>query len=246
MKLHVFSAVAALVLPATAQTPKIFSGLLSAEVPVRGQIGMVVPPQEIDKFMAKVETAARKNPEWFKKHSENAKPGIPLPYDPQLGLTKEEYEEYLKLWEKRDFKAVQDVVVMLRKSSGGDWTFTATGDAAVLTTLRFDPASGNFRSPNGEMKRLEDIKADETSVLGAWTGSEWKFEEETGIGKTKENLAIGKFADNKFGVIVYRAQEVSSSGARLLDKSLVIRFPLGKAGIYKAPARRATAPKQTR
>jgi len=36
--------------------------------------------------------------------------------------------------------------------------------------------------------------------------------------------------------VVYRAQEISSEGTRLLDKSLMIRFPLDKTAPAAAPA----------
>ena len=69
-------------------------------------------------------------------------------------------------------------------------------------------------------------RPDADSILGAWKGKEWRFQEETGLGTIKENLALGQTADGKFGMVVYRAQELTSSGTRLLDKSLVIRFPI--------------------
>jgi hypothetical protein len=210
------------------QVPKVFQGLLQPDVPVRGQIGMVEPPQEIDKFIAKVEAAARKDPEWFREHSKQAKPGVPLPFDERLGLTRAEYDEYLALWAKREFKPKEEVMLLLRQGSGNTWTISATGTASQLTTLRYSPDQDVFRSPSGELKRLEDIKADAQSILGAWSGHEWKFEEDTGLVKLKENLAIGQMEVGNFGLIVYRAQEISSEGTRLLDKSLVIRFPLTK------------------
>jgi hypothetical protein len=220
-----------------AETPKVFLGLLEANIPVRAQIGVVLPPPEIDKYVAKVEAAARKDPKWFREFSGSATPGAPLPFDERLGLTKEEYDEYLKLWEKREFKGVEEVMLLLRKSSGETWTISSTGGASTLTTLRYSPKDDLFRSPNGELKRIKDIAAESTSILGAWSGFEWKFEEDTGLGKIKENLAIGRFADKKHGLIVYRAQELSSEGTRLLDKSLVVRFVLGKAGQVKETAK---------
>ncbi len=210
------------------EAPKIFDGLFKKDVPVKGQIGMVLPPAEIDKYVAKIQTAVRKNEKWFLEYSKAAKPGEPLPYDEKLGLTKEEYAEYAKLWKAREFKGREDVMLLLRQSSGGTWTVTATGAASTISTLRYDAESDTFQSPNGKLKRLEDISADETSVLGKWTGNEWKFEEETTLGKTKENFALGKMADNKHGLVVYRMQELSVAGTRLLDRSLVIRFPLSK------------------
>lgn len=220
-----------------AEVPKVFSGLLEQDVPLHGQIGMVLPPPEIDKYIAKVETAASKDRKWFREFSSQSKPGAPLNYDARLGLTKEEYDEYLKLWNKREFKAMEEVMLLLRQTSGDTWTISSTGAASTLTTLRYTSKDDSFRSPNGELKRIKDIEADSSSILGEWTGHEWKFEEETGLGKIKENLAIGNFADKKYGIIVYRAQELSSQGTKLLDKSLVIRFAIGKPGVVKEPAK---------
>jgi hypothetical protein len=45
----------------------------------------------------------------------------------------------------------------------------------------------------------------------------------------KENFAIGKTSDGKYNLLVYRAQELTSSGKRLLDKSLVVRIPITAA-----------------
>lgn len=238
------AAIASLGVAYSAEVPKIFAGFFTPNIPLKAQIGLVVPPQEINKFIAKVETAARKDPKWFREFSAASSPGTPLPYDERLGLTKEEYDEYLKLWAAREFKPIEDVVLLLRESPTDTWTLSATGKASTLTTLRYFEKNDCFRSPNGELKRITDVKADSSSILGAWSGLEWKFEEETGLGKTKENLAIGRFADNKYGIIVYRAQELSSEGTRLLDKSMVIRFPLGKPPAAKTDAPVTTKPKK--
>jgi hypothetical protein len=232
---------------ATAEVPKAFSGLFEQDIPVKGQVGMVLPPPEIDKYVAKVETAARKDPKWFREFSGQSKPGLPLPYDERLGLTKEEYAEYLTLWNKREFKPSEEVMLLLRQSAAGAWSITSTGKASSISTLRYIDKDDLFRSPNGELKRIDDIKADSASILGEWGGHEWKFEEETSLGKTKENIALGRFADNKYGLIVYRVQELSTEGTRLLDKSLVVRFPLGKVGQVKEtkPAPVKVSPSKT-
>lgn len=249
-----FVAVALVASLSAAEVPKVFAGLFAEDVPVKGQIGVVLPPPEIDKYIAKVEAAARKDPKWFREYSALSKPGLPLPFDERLGLTKTEYDEYLVLWDKRAFKPIEDVMLMLRQTSDNTWTVSGSGSASTFSTLRFSPKSGNFNSPNGVMKRIEDINADSTSILGQWTGMEWKFEEETSLGKTKENFALGRFADGKSGLIVYRAQELSSAGTPLLDKSMVVRFPLSKPGAATAtpPAVKVTpktapkaAPKST-
>ncbi|MEO7098455.1 MAG: hypothetical protein ABI162_03775 [Luteolibacter sp.] len=242
MKFHApLFAIASIACLHAADVPKVFEGLLEKDTPVRAQIGVVLPPPEIDKYVAKVQDAAKKDPKWFREFSGQSTPGAPLPFDAKLGLTNEEYNEYLKLWNKREFKPIEDVMVLLRQSAGNTWTLSATGTASTLTTLRYVEKEDIFRSPNGEMKRIKDIQADPASILGEWTGHEWKFEEETGLGKVKENIAVGHFTDKKYGIIVYRAQELSSEGTRLLDKSMVVRFPLGKS----APATKEATPAAT-
>jgi hypothetical protein len=236
MKIHALLIAIALASHAMANdVPAIFDGLLRPDTPVKGQIGMVLPPKEIDKYVAKVEAAARLDVKWFREFSKTAKPGVPLPYDEKLGLTKEEYASYLETWAKREFKPMEEVMLLLRKGAGGSWVITGTGAASAVSTLRYDTKSETFRSPNGEMKRIDDINADAQSILGAWTAKEWKFDEESSLGKTKENFAIGRFTGQPFGLIVHRVQELSSEGTRLLDKSLVIRFPLPNTAAATKP-----------
>lgn len=219
----------------SAEVPEIFEGLFQEEVAVKGSIGAVVPPPEIRPYIAKVEAAARQDPEWFREYSMNSEPGLPLPFHEKLGLTEKEYKEYRALWEQREFKEMAQTALILRKTFGDKWSLTATGEGSAISTLRYDPAEDTFRSPNGVLQRLKDINADKRSILGEWSGKEWRFEEETGLGKIKENFALGTMGKTGFGLVIYRAQEVSSEGSRLMDKSLVIRFPLGKAGHIQAP-----------
>ncbi|QJE98453.1 hypothetical protein [Luteolibacter luteus] len=235
-----------------ADAPKLLADYLPPDTPIKGEIVVVVPPPELDKYIAKVEETARSskaNADWFREHAKTGKPGVPLPYDERLGLTKEEYDEYLKFWGKREFKPVEAVAIQLKSDKEGRWNINMTGGAQSVSTLRYDVKDDTFRSPNGPLKRIEDVNADANSTLGAWSGQEWKYEEQTGLGTTKENIAIGKTGDKKYGLVVYRLQEVSSQGTRLLDRGLVVRFPLGEAGIIKqkpaptaAPAKPAPAP----
>ena len=81
--------------PAQDKTPAIFNGYLTLDTAVKGEIVAVVPPEEIEKYIQKVDKVRVSDPEWFREYSEKALPGIPLPYHEKLGLSKEEYEEYL-------------------------------------------------------------------------------------------------------------------------------------------------------
>lgn len=209
---------------ARAAAPKMLAELLPLDTPVRGEIITVIPPKEIAAFMAKVDEAAKSDPAWYTEFAAKSKPGVPLPFHEKLGLSRAEYDEYIKLWAAREFRAIQPVVLQLTQPRAGEWAIQVTGAGSAISILRYIEKDDIFKSPNGSLKRIEEIDADEASTLGGWTGHEWRFEEENTLGRTKENFAIGKMKNAKFNLLVYRAQEVSAQGTRLYDKSLVIRF----------------------
>jgi hypothetical protein len=214
---------------ASAQAPpKVFGDYLKLDAMTKGEVVIVMPPREISKYVAKVEEAAEAKPEWFKEFSSKAKPGVPLPFHENLGLTKDEYAKYLELWDQRKMQPVPkgEVAIRLEQAKEGQWAVRVSGLGTPISLLRYHAKADEVQSTNGMMKRLEDIEADARSILGAWTGHEWRFQDESILGKTKENFAIGKLADGKTGLLIYRLQEVSTTGRLLYDKSLVIRFAL--------------------
>ncbi|MDC0290658.1 hypothetical protein OAL08_02480 [Akkermansiaceae bacterium] len=205
--------------------PKIFTNILDPNKLYEGQRVVVTPPEEIEKYIKLVKEGAKNDPEWYEEYSKNAKPGVPLPFHKNLNLTTVQYQEYLELWGKREFKILEKIGVLLELRRG-KWCFRLSGTGAMISLLRYDEKEDVFRSTNGVMKRIDDIDAGEETILGEWKGAEWRFEEETPLGKTKENLALGKAADGKFGFLVYRLQDITANNTVLEDVSRVIRFPL--------------------
>lgn len=215
---------------AAAEPPKVLSKYLIPDADTRGEVVAVLPPKDIQKYLDRVQEAAKAKPEWYAEYDKQAKPGVPLPYHENLGLTKEEYADYLTLWDQREFKPVRNGEVKLRLESQdkGEWRISANGLAFSIALLRYDPAKDVMHSPNGVLSRLPDIDTTEQSLLGAWTGHEWKFEEATSLSTLKENFAIGVRKAGDFGIIIYRLKEISANGTLLLDRRMVIRFPVPK------------------
>ncbi|WP_052574015.1 hypothetical protein [Haloferula sp. BvORR071] len=246
MKKFALLPIAALVSTATLhaqQVPKCFEGLLKPGVPVKAEVVVPTPPPELNKYVAKVEAAARKNPDWFIEYSKTGKKGVPLPYDERLGLTKEEYDEYLKLWAKRELRPTEGVTLLLRSEPEGRWALGSSGSVLpTLVTLKYDSKEDAFSSPNGTLKRIDDVAADVNSTLGAWTGAEWRYLAETTLASTKENVAVGKTGDGKYGLLIYSFQEISAQGSPLGERKFVIRFPLGAAGIIEPKPAATPAP----
>lgn len=213
-------------LPATlfAQAPKLTKFLKEGEM-TRGDVVVVEPPEEINEYLKKVQVSASADPEWFKEFTKESPPGVPLPFDEKLGLTKEEYDSYIALWEKREFVSRSPVGIKLEKTEGG-WAIRVTGPGWPISLLSYDPETDTFTSTNGKLEKIADVDAPADSILRAWTGYEWRLEETGTLTTLRENFAIGAAADKKHGLLIYRLQEVGSSGRRIDDKSLVIRFAL--------------------
>lgn len=207
------------------KAPQSFEPYLEPDKSYIAEKVVVVPPKEIEKYYKLVKAGAAKNPEWYETYSEGAKPGVPLPYHENLNLTPEEYQEYRALWDKREFKVVEKVGIRLEKV-GAQWRFLTTAQGDRISLLRYDEKADVFNSINGSLKRIDNIDAAAETILGAWKGVEWRFEEETAIDRTKENFAIGKSADGKYAFIVYRLQEVTVANTVLIDESQVLRIQL--------------------
>ncbi|MGE9268320.1 MAG: hypothetical protein ACQKBY_09505 [Verrucomicrobiales bacterium] len=209
-----------------AEAPKLTS-FLKPGTDVKGAVILVEPPKEIQNYLKKVRDASREDPEWFAEYSKTAQSGVPLPFHEKLGLSKEEYEAYLKLWGEREVVEVQAVGIRLEEK-GAHWSIRASGAAWPISLLKYDPAKDQFQSTNGVLEKIDDVDAPAESILRAWKGHEWRLTVEGSLSTMKENFAIGASADGKHGFLIYRLQEVSSTGRQLDDKSIVIRYPLTK------------------
>ena len=87
----------------SAEIPEVLAAHFAKDKTVSGEVGAIMPPEEINKYIAKVQAASKANPEWYSEYAKEAKPGIPLPWHENLGLSKEDYEDYIKLWDQRQF-----------------------------------------------------------------------------------------------------------------------------------------------
>jgi len=209
------------------KAPKLLTAYLPADKVVKGNIIAVLPPEEIKEYVDKVKVAAENDPEWYAKYAGESKPGIPLPFHVNLGLTEKEYKEYIALWEKREHKIIQPIELRL-EALGDRWMIRFAAKNVDLTLLRYDAKEDVFDGIGGKMERIDDVDADPRTILRAWTGQEWKYEKKSLLGRTKENFAIGKEKDGKHGLIIYRLQNTNRQGEFLAYENLLIRFPIGE------------------
>ncbi len=210
------------------KAPELLTQYLPADKVVKGNIIAVLPPEEIKAYVDKVKAAAEKDPEWYSAYAKNSQTGVPLPFHEKLGLTQEEYQKYRELWGQRKHKIIHPIELRL-EALGESWMIRFAAKDINLTLLRYSSKDDVFEGIGGKMARIKDVDADPETILGAWTGQEWKFEKESLLGRTKENFAIGKEKDGEHGLIIYRLQSMNRQGEFLAYENLLIRFPMGES-----------------
>ena len=193
------------------------------------QFIQVQPDPSMEQYAKIIAAAKKKDPEWFSEHEKKGKAGTPLKFDEKL-MTKEQYEGYLASWAKRKIVAMKDrngmpikLKVELVKEDEGEYVFYVSGGMVPLSTMTYKVKSNSWSSMLGELKELEPIAAPEDSSLGAWKGYEWKSEKKDGRTMTKQNIAIGRSADKKFGYLIFRFQQLSGDSL-ISNKSYFMRF----------------------
>ena len=210
-----------------AEPPAVLGQYLEPDKVVKGEVVKLDIPVEFLKFRELLMQAQKADPEWFKKLQKKAGKDNPIPpYDAKLGMTKAEYDKYVGLWEQRSYKRIEggEVNLTLIEDGDNDWVINVTGKGMSVSLLKYVTKKDQFESSNGTLLRIEDIKSPKESVYREWSGQEWRYFNDGDLVKTKENIAIGRTGDGKYGMLIYSLQEVSGEGKPLADDLLMIRF----------------------
>ncbi len=194
---------------------------------IPGQIGVVLPPDEIQPYIQVIRSAAAKNLTWFTEYSKNNPADLPLPYHEKLGLSEEDYQKYLKLWDQRSFTTHEQIALKLTENEDSTWSIVATGPGFSIQALRFTDEAANVKSPNGTLVQTEQgLQSTANDLLGELSGLEWALKTESAIAITAENFALGKLQEKDQGYLIYTLQEATPSGKILHNKQILIRFPI--------------------
>jgi hypothetical protein len=177
---------------------------------VRADIMDVHPSARMEALAAKFNAAARADPNGFLRRIQDAGAGQPLPYDPALGLTKAEYDEFLR--DSKELRLEKVGESTLRFASVGDSRFrVVAGDALPqLSDVIIDLKRDAIDTPYGLCSDRSDIVASpEQTVTGQWDGIQWHFEQgDATTTATSVSFAIGRLVVSRRGILYYNAKRV--------------------------------------
>lgn len=230
-------------------------GIMSEYLPVGNLIqGRVVQPH-IDPAIAPY---LQKVDEKFKALSEDVRaamlvdreknPESPLPYDERLWDSKDEYNAYKAIWDKREIKPADVVAMGLNPSGEPNVWYLNSGvidqkdkqlKPLLLTALKYDSKNNEWLSNNGALKSRGEVTRSADSVFGAAKGHEWRLETSDSLVKLQESVIFTKSIDGKYVYAYYNMNESSAvTGTQLAKGAFVLRFavqsgtnpPIGGAG----------------
>ncbi|MBI1246300.1 hypothetical protein GC197_00460 [bacterium] len=94
-------------------------------------------PDDATAIMAKFSKAVAANPGWIQAYvaSQRLKPGEPLPYHVNMGVTREEYTRLIEAKAETKLKPVSDCRLIVKSGDDGLLLISGTGKAAVLNGL---------------------------------------------------------------------------------------------------------------
>ena len=183
------------------------------------QLGVAPEDQAIDR---QFRAAVQKNMEWFKKYVTGQKSGGALPYDPRMGVSKEQYERLQHM--HADVHEVAPFEATVARGADGSISF-ATKDpaAASLDKVKF-PADGKVaETPYGPLGIFNPIhQTDARAPLGVWAGAEWAQVEPEDAPEPSAKIAFGKRDPSGEGVMYYQVARYKDHP----EQSLVVVYKL--------------------
>ena len=204
------------------------SSLPSGKVKV--DVMQLMGSPRLNELTTKLQTAVQQNKDWWMAHVQKAKPGEALPWDARLGLTRSEYEEFLKSSRDVQLGKAREAEIEFARSPDGRITVRADSSLPELEGIVINVKNDFVETPFGRTNTRSDITAsEEQRTTGPWTGVQWKLEslgETPGTG-TIVKFALGKLTRDGRGILYYDAKEIKP-GPTGRKASRIIVFRLAK------------------
>jgi hypothetical protein len=161
------------------------------------------PSPRMVELSQKLQAGARQNEAWYQQHLRTRMPGQPLPYDARLGLTREEYDEFLRLAGTLELRKVAEMPLVVREA-GARLVFDGGAGLPDLTGVVIDLAADQLVTPLATVTGSREVhNDDEGAALGTYDWRLWSHEELSADGRDARvvSLAVGRLRRSGRGVI---------------------------------------------
>ncbi len=170
----------------------------------------VAPSPRMAQLTERLQAAIQHNSEWFQQQVRRARPGEPLPYDERLGLTRAEYEEYLRLARSMGLRKVAEAPLRVR-AEGQRLVLDGGTGMPDLTGVTIELAADQLVTPLGTVTGSREVHNDgEGAAIGAWDGRTWRLEELSADERDAKviSLSVGRLRESGRGMLYWEARQV--------------------------------------
>lgn len=131
-------------------------------IPAKPVVVEILSPKyskEVEDIAVKLEAAARRNPGWFQAYTQRH--ARPLPYHPNLGVTKPEYQRYLDESANVPLAVTQRATLTFKRDGAANrWTLEGWGKLAPINGTVIDLDKGIATNRRGRLDLIGTARPD--------------------------------------------------------------------------------------
>lgn len=125
----------------------------------------------------KMQASVATNRDWFLEHVKRSKPGEPLEYDQRLGVTRQEYSEYLTEAENRHLASTGHFLPCIFRLTGDILTLDVGDSESPLSKVRLNVASGELFASVGKVGMPTWSSSSDPGIpIGPYEAYSWNYE----------------------------------------------------------------------
>ncbi len=187
-------------------------------------------------LQAKLMQAMRDNSEWFMEQQELVETaGGIISYDPRLGMTEPEWEEYKKyLNDMSDMQVVaSDRMKVIITKSNGIISFKANGKLSHLNATTIDTQNNIVKMNSYKLIPLDTIcvTSADNVFKSAWRGYKWQFSEPENVTMPTTPEEFANFSTKLYGLTLGLFEKtgktyIEISGSEISEGMQTIRYKI--------------------
>lgn len=194
--------------------------------------GIKTDPRQAE-LTYKLQQGIRANYEWFQDYIKTAKPGEPLDYHENLGITIDEYDEFLRLSDQIEVVSSGTEVLTVIKSSN-EITFKGQNKTAAFNDLTIDLKNNimSYKDYELEFGDVINVTDNNNGLRSKWKGYDWEFTNPK-VSNDRDLLTLEEFTAitltigqlNKNGKIYLKIKEQKMvNGIKIIDNQVPVMF----------------------
>lgn len=198
-----------------------------ANGPIIVDVMKLVASPRADELADRIVEAASQDPDWWREHMKKCKGDEPPPYDPRMGISAAEHQEFVTLSKMLTAQKSKEAVLNVTAADNDRIVLDGGSTLPELTGIEIDLRNSLVRTPLGDLIMQGGVRTNNDHALGTWDGMEWKLESTESMSSTGTSVsfALGRMRQSGRGVIRYDARQTKQEESTRVFYLLFYDFP---------------------